>query len=136
MFVESQRLLPIGTSVRLGLALARHSVELFGRVAWSRSGPLEDGRGMGIRFVAVRPETSALLRDVVGARVASRRQARPSRPLNLPLPPDPEPEPEPQPPPAVRRPGRAALAFLFLSVAAAVAALVATALIVHGPPPH
>ena len=95
MFVESQRLLPVGTSVRLGLALARHSVELFGQVAWSRSGAVEDGRGMGIRFVAVRPETGALLRDVVGARVASVRQRRASRRLSLPLPAQPEPEAEP-----------------------------------------
>ena len=48
MFVETALLLPVGSPVRCGLALDESSIEVFGRIAWSRPRrpPADDGTGI------------------------------------------------------------------------------------------
>jgi uncharacterized protein (TIGR02266 family) len=69
MFVETALLLPVGSPVRCDLALDKSSLEVFGRIAWSRPRQSFGAAGMGIQFVGYQDGARAVLRDVVAAGV-------------------------------------------------------------------
>lgn len=69
MFVETALLLPVGSPVRCDLALERSSIEVFGRIAWSRPRQPFGAAGMGIQFVGYEEGAQRVLRDVVAAGV-------------------------------------------------------------------
>ncbi len=90
MFVETALLLPVGSPVRCGLALEQSSIEVFGRIAWSRARHPLSAAGMGIQFVGFENGARRLLCAVVAsgdpvpraivpevtARIPRRRRAR------------------------------------------------------------
>lgn len=55
MMIRTPRVLPPGTVLQMELKFPQRTVEVRGRVAWARTGPLQwlnSGRlGMGIRFI-------------------------------------------------------------------------------------
>jgi uncharacterized protein (TIGR02266 family) len=65
MFVETALLLPVGSPVRCDLALTDSSVEVFGRIAWSRPRQPFATAGMGIQFVGYEDGARGVLHDVV-----------------------------------------------------------------------
>jgi uncharacterized protein (TIGR02266 family) len=65
MFVETALLLPVGSPVRCDLALTASSVEVFGRIAWSRPRRPPLAAGMGIQFVGYEERARRLLQEVV-----------------------------------------------------------------------
>lgn len=65
MFVETALLLPVGSPVRCGLALDHSSIEVIGRIAWSRPRQAWAAAGMGIQFVGFEEEARRLLHQVV-----------------------------------------------------------------------
>lgn len=65
MFVETALLLPVGSPVRCGLALEESSIEVFGRIAWSRPRRPYDPAGMGIQFVGFEDGARRVLHEVV-----------------------------------------------------------------------
>ena len=69
MFVETALLLPVGSPVRCDLALEKSSIEVFGRIAWSRPRQTFGAAGMGIQFVGFQEGAQVVLRDVVAAGV-------------------------------------------------------------------
>ena len=69
MFVETALLLPIGSPVRCDLALEESSIEVYGRIAWSRARQTFAPAGMGIQFIGCHDSARLVLRDVVAAGV-------------------------------------------------------------------
>lgn len=65
MFVETALLLPVGSPVRCGLALEQSSIEVIGRIAWSRPRRPPAAAGMGIQFVGFEDGARRLLHEVV-----------------------------------------------------------------------
>ncbi len=65
MFVETVLLLPVGSPVRCGLALEQSSIEVFGRIAWSRPRLHSAAAGMGIQFVGFEDGARRVLHHVV-----------------------------------------------------------------------
>lgn len=65
MFVETALLLPVGSPVRCDLALDESSIEVFGRIAWSRRRQPLAAAGMGIQFVGFEDGARRVLHDVV-----------------------------------------------------------------------
>jgi len=65
MFVETALLLPVGSPVRCGLALEESSIEVIGRIAWSRPRRPYDPAGMGIQFVGFEDGARRVLHEVV-----------------------------------------------------------------------
>src|SRR5688500_9706530 len=69
MFVETALLLPVGSPVRCDLALEKSSIEVFGRIAWSRPRQPFGAAGMGIQFVGYQDGAWFVMRVVVAAAV-------------------------------------------------------------------
>jgi uncharacterized protein (TIGR02266 family) len=65
MFVETALLLPVGSPVRCGLALEESSIEVLGRIAWSRPRRPPAAAGMGIQFVGFEDGARRVLHEVV-----------------------------------------------------------------------
>jgi uncharacterized protein (TIGR02266 family) len=65
MFVETALLLPVGSPVRCDLALEESSIEVFGRIAWSRRRQPLATAGMGIQFVGFEDGARRVLSEVV-----------------------------------------------------------------------
>jgi len=65
MFVETALLLPVGSPVRCDLALEDSSIEVFGRIAWSRPRQHFAAAGMGIQFVGFENGARRVLHHVV-----------------------------------------------------------------------
>ncbi|HUS66736.1 MAG TPA: PilZ domain-containing protein [Kofleriaceae bacterium] len=67
MFVETGLLLPVGSPVRVDVALEQREIELIGRVAWSRQkGPsAEHTPGMGIQIVGWEADARQVLDRVI-----------------------------------------------------------------------
>jgi Tfp pilus assembly protein PilZ len=65
MFVETALLLPVGSPVRCDLALVESSIEVFGRIAWSRRRQPLAAAGMGIQFVGFEDGARRVLSEVV-----------------------------------------------------------------------
>jgi uncharacterized protein (TIGR02266 family) len=145
MFVETGLLLPVGSPVRLDVALDQRPIELIGRVAWSRQkGPSDEQTpGMGIQFVGFEADARRVLDDVVEETDGEVTAVEPYDSVEITAPtaviavqavqavPVPVADVEPTEKTNftdVRTPRRVALGVVFMSVAAVAAAIVLTLL--------
>jgi uncharacterized protein (TIGR02266 family) len=112
MFVETALLLPVGSPVRCGLALEERSIEVFGRIAWSRPRRPPAAAGMGIQFVGFDDGARRVLHEVVATGEPVPRMIVPEITARIPRP----------------RRRRLVVAALFAGVALATAAFVAALL--------